>query len=210
MGVKRKLSPGNAGGICEIKIIWYSMNMFDNVNNDLIPNNVEYLVQQFLEKQNIGRVFPLDVIALGQKMGGYQIYYMSDKAPFFNIAEAAVNTEQNLILLNPRFAKDQESVRVGRYILCKIFAHIALGHIPEGLGWVEPKKNNRESIDAELNPLTSAFAYELMLPKVEFLEQWGKVGQNVRLMCDYFGSSQRHVLERKNFLIGNTCGSRKE
>ena len=65
-------------------------------------------------------------------------------------------------------------------------------------------------MDVQLNPLTAAFAYELILPKIEFLDQWEKVGQNVRLMCDYFGASQRHVLERKNFLIGNNCGSRKE
>ncbi len=186
------------------------MNMADIMNNNLTSTNVERLVQQFLERQNIVRVFPLDVVALGQKMGGYEIYYMSNKAPFFNIAEAAVNTEQKLILLNPRFAENQESVRIGKYILCKIFAHIALGHIPSGSGWVEPKKNNREAVDVQLNPLTAAFAYELILPKIEFLDQWEKVGQNVRLMCDYFGASQRHVLERKNFLIGNNCGSRKE
>lgn len=202
----------------EYKKIWYSLIMAEEETNQkntqryIIPayESMENAVLDFLKRHNFNRTFPLDVIALGQKVGRYKIYYMSEQAPFFNIAEAAVNTEQKLILLNPRFAKDQESICIGRYILCKIFAHLALGHIPQGSGWVEPKKNNREKIDTDLNPSTSAFAYELLLPKKEFLDQWDKVGQNVRIMCDYFGASQRHILERKSFLIGNNCGSNKE
>lgn len=160
-------------------------------------------VTAFLKGINFQRTFPLDIIVLAEKMGGWKIFYMAENSSFFNRAEAAINTEDKILLLHPRFNNGtKESYLSGRYILCKAIAHIALKHIPSSKGWIEPKKEFRDKIDEDLNPCTAAFAYELLLPKDEFLEQWQKLGENVSLLSKYFGASQQHIVERKNFLSG--------
>ena len=170
--------------------------------NDLMEHH-DNQVADFLKKINFQRTFPLDIIVLAEKMGGWKIFYMAENSSFFNRAEAAINTEDQILLLHPRFDNGtKESYLSGRYILCKAIAHIALNHIPSSKGWIEPKKEFRDKIDEELNPSTAAFAYELLLPKNEFLEQWQKLGENVSLLSKYFGASQQHIVERKNFLLG--------
>ena len=146
-------------------------------------------VSEFLTRIGLQRIFPLDLVTLAEKMGGWKIYYMAETASFFNRAEAAINTEDKIFLLHPRFDNDtKESYLVGRYILCKAIAHVVLGHIPENTGWVEPKKEFRDDIDKNLNHCTAEFAYELLLPQIEFMEQWQKMGENVKLMSEYFGA----------------------
>lgn len=198
----------------EFKEILYSLFMAEeetnqeNVPKYIIPacDATERAVADFLKKYNFNRTFPLDVVLLADKMGEYKIYYFSNSAEIQEKAEAAINTEDKDILLNNRFKNSKEAYFVGRYIICKIIAHYALNHIPRGSGWLEPKVKFREEGDIVLNKETANFAYELLLPKKDFLEQWKKLGEDVNKISLYFGASQRHVVERKNFLLGNNSG----
>ena len=162
-------------------------------------SHIDDIVNNFLSEISFNRTFPLDLINLTNKMGGYKLFYLQDSPD--DTAEAIIDPQNKRIALNARFKKDFSSYLCGRYIICKMIAHIALNHIPKGKGWKEPRKENRVEEDILLNPITAAFAYELLMPKKDFEAQWNNLGQDIKKLSSYFAASQVHIIERKCYLF---------
>ena len=159
-------------------------------------NSIVERVESFLSKISFKRTFPLNLIELAKAMN-YSIFYLVDTDEYKYI-EAAIDSKRKFIALNTRFKK---SYLCGRYIICKMIAHIALDHIPEGAIWTESVETKRDAEDNKLNPDTASFAYELLMPEKDFKEQWEKLGHNIGIMSSYFMASQTHIIQRKCYLF---------
>ncbi len=189
----------------EFKEILYSLFMAEeetkqeNTQRYIIPacEITENAVLDFLKRHDFNRTFPLNLIELTKAIDGFSIFYLVDKEEYKDI-EAAIDTKHKFIAINTRFKK---SYLCGRYIICKMIAHIALGHIPQGATWTEPIESKRDEDDKRLNHITASFAYELLMPEKDFKEQWEKLGQDIEKMSVYFGASQTHIFQRKCYLF---------
>lgn len=168
--------------------------------SELNPSSIENRVDDFLKEKSFKRTFPLNLVELAEKIDEYKIFYLKE-ADEYKDKEAIIYTKQKIIAINGKFKKDEKMALFGRYIICKMIAHIALGHIDEGAYWIEPIESKRDEEDRELNPETAAFAYELLMPEKDFREQWDKLGQNIEKLSNYFGALPRHIIERKCYLF---------
>lgn len=157
-------------------------------------------VDSFLNKINFKRTFPLDFVLLAEKMGGFHIFYMSDDNTELDKIWGMVNPSEKLILLNPMFRKDKQSFLAGRYLLAKMIARYAHGDIPEKMMWTEYHPELRTDSDKDTNERTANFAFELLMPAEEFRRQWNAFGKDEIRMSDYFGVTQRRIIERAMFL----------
>lgn len=192
--------PARPGDKFQIKrIIWYSMNMA----NETIRNEACEPVQEvnnFLNKIGFTRTFPLNLVVLAEKMGDFKIYYFSESLPDKDKLWGIISPSEHRILINPIFRKDLQSFLTGRYLLAKLVARFALGDVPEKMAWSEFRPELRPDQDWETNERTAAFAFELLMPAEEFRRQWQLLGKNEIKLSEYFGVTQRKVIERAMFL----------
>ncbi len=184
-------------------IFLYSIFMleeFNLSNKQASQKTAEKAVADFLSKYHFNRTFPLNFVDLAERMGGFKLYYLSDKNDFFNKAVGGVSPAQKQIALHPRFNIDVNSFLMGRYILAKLIARFALQDIPLGSLWVEMRNEFKEPIDLEKNEEAAAFAFELLMPVAEFKRQWELLGKDIHKISNYFEVSESKVLERAQFL----------
>ena len=185
------------------RIIWYSINMEENLNlqrNLKAQQTAEKSVNDFLDRYHFTRTFPLNFVTLADKIGGFRIYYLSDKNDFFNKAVGAFSPIAKRFAIHPRFNIDRWHFLMGRYILAKLFAHYALRNIELGKIWVEMDNSYRPKEDLACNEETANFAFELLMPAVEFKHQWKLLGKDVKKIAQYFEVPEFKVTERILFL----------
>ena len=171
------------------------------VNNIRVEErDISQRVDSFLNKISFKRTFPLDFVLLAEKMGGFRIFYISDDNTELDKIWGMLNPSEKLILLNPMFRKDKQSFLAGRYLLAKMIARYAHGDIPEKMMWTEFRPELRPDSDKNTNERTANFAFELLMPAEEFRRQWNAFGRDEIRMSDYFGVTQRRIIERAIFL----------
>ncbi len=177
--------------------------MSNEKTNSNLANNISWEVQEvnnFLKKIAFERTFPLDLVVLAEKMGNFKIYYFSEKFPDSDKIWGIISPSEEQILINPLFRKDLQHFFVGRYLLAKLIARFALGDIPEKMTWSEFRPELRPDEDWKTNERTAAFAFELLMPTEEFKRQWQLLGKNEVKLSEYFGVTQRKIIERALFL----------
>lgn len=179
------------------------MNMEENLNlqrNLRAQQAAEKAVNDFLDKYHVVRTFPLNFVNLADKIGGFTIYYLSEKNDFFNKAVGAFSPIAKRFAIHPRFNSDRWHFLMGRYILAKLFAHYALWNVELGKIWIEMDNLYRSKEDLAYNEEAANFAFELLMPASEFRHQWELLGKDVKKIAQYFEVPDFKVTERILFL----------
>lgn len=174
-----------------------------NMSNENIKDEEYETVQEvtkFLNKINFTRTFPLNLVVLAEKMGDFKIFYFSENLSEKDKLWGIISPSEHRILINPEFRKDLQGFLTGRYLLAKLIARFALGDVPEKMAWSEFRPELRPDQDWKTNERTAAFAFELLMPAEEFKRQWQLLGKNEIKLSEYFGVTQRKVIERAMFL----------
>ena len=177
--------------------------------NDLHKRWEVESVNNFLSKIGFERTFPLDFIVLAEKMGNFKIFYFSEKFQEKDKIWGIISPAEKIILISPDFSKNFQNFLVGRYLLAKLIARFALGDVPEKMSWSEYRPELRPKTDWETNERTASFAFELLMPAEEFKRQWVLLGKNEIKLSEYFGVTQRKVIERALFLGEYHAGNKK-
>lgn len=176
---------------------------YENINisdNKELQEQAERKVNAFLSSCDFVRTFPLNLIDLAEKMGAFKIYYMSAKNEFYNRSVGAIAPLHKQIVIHTRFKDDLWNFLMGRYVICKLVARYALGYVKNGGIWIEETSALRNEEDKKTNEETANFAFELLMPSVEFKRQWALLGRDVKKLSNYFGAPEFKVTERAMFL----------
>lgn len=210
------------------KEIWYSLFMNEELKKEEVKKEfmvtvpaycdsmkkewegTSHSVDAFLKGIDFKRTFPLDLVTLADKMGGYKIYYINEKTEVVNKVQGVINPKDKTILINPEYSKDKQNFLNGRYLIAKLISHHILGHTKE-LGWIVMKEAYRPQEDWQPNEDAARFACELIMPQEEFKRQWDSFAGDEIKLSEYFGVTQRKAVERGMYLLlGKYSNDKKE
>ena len=163
-------------------------------------NNIENEVNAFLKSYHFQRTFPLNFTVLAETIGNWKIYYMKQDANDIDKIVGIISPLQKTVLINPCFKETKQSFLNGRYVLAKLFARFAQGDVPEKMAWAEFRPELRPNEDKLSNERAANFACELLMPVQEFKRQWQLLGKDEIKLSEYFGVTQRKIIERAMFL----------
>lgn len=172
--------------------------------------DTENEVNTFLQNYHFQRTFPLNFNVLAETIGNWKIYYMKSDANDIDKIVGIVSPLQKIIFINPCFRENKQSFLNGRYVLAKLIARFAQGDVPEKMAWAEFRPELRPKEDALSNERAANFACELLMPVQEFKRQWELLGKDEIKLSEYFGVTQRKIIERAMFLGEYQDASRKK
>ena len=149
------------------------------------------LIADIYERNNLPRVFPVNLVAIAKALG-YNVYNFKID-PTTSGVSGAVAYDDKAIFINPSEIQERQ-----RFTLAHEIGHIVLGH---------EKYGNRLDLRDDLYGVShdaheraaNEFAAELLMPAFEFKRVWDAFKSD-RVLADFFCVSGAAVAVRKQRL----------